>query len=97
MSCSIYLYLDWASKLIIADCGVTHTTDEEIIKNMSERVPEAKEDLKKIDFGCFTEAEFEETIKKDVKKLRAEKLLSGMDILGFKLDTFTGKIEQVDV
>ena len=72
-----------------------HLTDEGITKEALESTPDAKVEIEKIDFGCFKEEDYEETIKADVRTLRDQKVLSGMEILGFTLDTFTGTVEQV--
>jgi hypothetical protein len=48
-----------------------------------------------MDFGTFGADEFEDTIKKDVETLKNEKLLQGMDILGFAFITETGELRPV--
>jgi hypothetical protein len=48
-----------------------------------------------IQFLTFREDEYEETIKKDVQTLKEEKMLGGMNILGFSFITETGELKRV--
>lgn len=76
---------------------MTHVTQEQAVQEAIERTPDARAEIEKIDFGSFPADEFEETIRKDVKTLRAAKVLDGLTILGFKLMTETGAVEPVEV
>lgn len=77
------------------DCGMTHLTDEGILEDIRKRTPDAAASAEGIDFGCFTADDFEETIRKDVQTLKAEKLLEGVEILGLAFDTDTGDLKVV--
>ncbi|KAL1878689.1 hypothetical protein Daus18300_001964 [Diaporthe australafricana] len=79
------------------DCGVTHVTHEEIVETVAKANPEAKRAADEVDYRLFKTDEFEESIKEDIRILRSAKVLAGVNIFGFKLDTFTGKIEPVEV
>lgn len=79
------------------DCGATHATHKEIVETVAAEGPESKRAAEKIDYGLFSSDELEESIKEDVGLLRAAKSLAGVAVLGFKLDTFTGKLEPVEV
>lgn len=79
------------------DCGATHATPKEIVETVAAEGPESKRAAEKIDYGLFSSDELEESIKEDVGLLRAAKSLAGVAVLGFKLDTFTGKLEPVEV
>jgi len=80
------------------DCGMTHLSNDQIAQEAKERTPDAKADVDRIgDYGCFTKDEFEETVRKDVLTLRAEKALQGMQILGFTFDINDGVIHPLDV
>lgn len=76
---------------------MTHVTQEQAVQEAMERTPDAGREIEKIDFGSFAADEFEETIRKDVKTLRAAQVLGGLNILGFKLITETGAVEPVEV
>lgn len=80
----------------MVDCGMTHLTDQGIKEDVNKRTPAEAGRADAIDFGCFTPDEFEETIREDVRRLKAEKLLEGMDILGFKFITETGELGVVE-
>lgn len=74
---------------------MTHLTDEGILEDIRKRTPDAAATAEGIDFGCFTADDFEETIRKDVQTLKAEKLLEGVEILGLAFDTETGHLKVV--
>lgn len=79
------------------DCGVMHVTPEEIVDTVAaEGDAEAKRAAEEIDYKLFSFDEFEESIREDVRILKGAKSLAGLNIFGFKLDTFTGKIEPVE-
>ncbi|KAK2611018.1 hypothetical protein N8I77_004401 [Diaporthe amygdali] len=79
------------------DCGVMHLKPDEIIETVAVDGAEAKRAAEKIDYKLFSFDEFEESIKEDVRLLRNAKSLAGVNVFGFKLDTFTGEIEPVEV
>ncbi|KAF1988680.1 carbonic anhydrase [Aulographum hederae CBS 113979] len=79
------------------DCGMTHLTDEEATKEALERTPAAKDEIENTNWGCYSADDYIETIKKDVLSLRANKVLEGVSITGWGLDTFTGEVTEVDV
>lgn len=76
---------------------MTHLKPEEIIGAVAEDGADAKAAAEKIDYGLFSSEEFEESIREDVRVLRRAPTLAGLNVYGFKLDTFTGKIEPVEV
>lgn len=77
------------------DCGMMHVTSEEIVGKIGENGAAAKAAAAKIDWGLFSSNEFEQSIKDDVRVLKRAPALKGMNVYGFKLDTFTGKVEPV--
>ncbi|EED23684.1 conserved hypothetical protein [Talaromyces stipitatus ATCC 10500] len=79
------------------DCGVTHVTDEEIREYAISKNPAAAEIVNKIDFNLWREEHLVESVKEDVRKLRAEKSLDGIEVFGFTLDTQTAVVTEVDV
>lgn len=80
---------------ISTDCGVLHLESKEVVDMAAKHGSKAKAQAEKIDFQFFTDAEFDEAIREDVKALKNAPILAGMNVYGFKLDTFTGKIEPV--
>lgn len=64
---------------------------------MAAEGPEAKRAAEQIDYKLFSSDEFEESIREDVRLLRGAKSLAGVNVFGLKLDTFTGKVEPVEV
>ncbi|KAK4551617.1 hypothetical protein LTR86_011041 [Recurvomyces mirabilis] len=99
-SISILRYLAGVETVAVvhhSDCGMTHLTDEGIAQEALEKTPNAKDEIDKIHFGCFKEKEYEDILKADVRTLMDQKILSGMEILGFALDTFTGEVEHIHV
>ena len=83
---------------VLLDCGATHLTDDEIRKDAKARTPDAAEEIDATEtFGCFAAADFEETIKIDVEKLRSSKVLAGVDIRGLALDTDTGLVRELEI
>ena len=75
---------------------MTHLTDHQIMTEAQKRTPSEADRAAKIEFGCFKAEDFEETIRKDVRKLKADKLLAGMDIMGFAFITETGELHRVE-
>lgn len=77
---------------------MTHLTDDEVRKDAKARTPDAAEEVDATEtFGCFAAADFEETIKIDVEKLRSSKVLAGVDIRGLALDTETGLVRELEI
>lgn len=74
-----------------------HVTHKEIVDTVAPEGTEAKRAAEEIDYGLFSPDELEKSIRDDVRLLRSAKSLAGVNVLGFKLDTFTGKIEPVEV
>lgn len=70
-------------------------TDEGIKNDIAQRTPAEAARGNAIAFGTFREEEYEETIKKDVQVLKEEKMLEGMNILGFSFITETGELKRV--
>ncbi len=58
---------------------------------------EGKAAAEKIDYKLFPTEQLEESVKEDVKVLRAAPTLKGVNIFGFTLETFTGEITPVTV
>lgn len=81
--------------ILPTDCGMTHLDEEGIKNDIRKRTPAEAPRGSAIDFGTFTADEFEDIIKKDVQTLRDEKMLQGMDILGFAFITETGELKPV--
>lgn len=80
-----------------ADCGVTHVTPKEIVDTVAaEGDADAKRMAEEMEYWLFSSDEFEESIREDVRILKSAKTLAGLNIFGFKLDTFSGKIEPVE-
>ena len=77
---------------------MTHMTDDDIRNEAKERTPDATKDIDAVEsYGCFTAEAFEETIKEDVKTLRAAKALKGIEIRGFAFKLDDGLVKEVDV
>ena len=82
----------------MADCGATHVTDDEVREEAKARTPDAAETVDATEsYGAFAAADFDETIKIDVKTLRASKVLAGIDVRGFALETETGVVRELQV
>ncbi|CZT25410.1 uncharacterized protein RCC_11141 [Ramularia collo-cygni] len=80
------------------DCGVMHLTQRQIVEEAKKRTPQAADRIVSLgDYGCFTEKELEQSIKEDVLKLRAEKALEGVQVIGFTMDLNDGIVRQVNV
>jgi carbonic anhydrase len=86
---------DDSSLHILKDCGATHLTEEGIKHDIAQRTPAEAARGDVIQFLTFREDEYEETIKKDVQTLKEEKMLGGMNILGFSFITETGELKRV--
>ena len=80
------------------DCGATHLTDDGVRKDAKARTPDAAEEVDATEsYGCYAAANFDETIRIDVEKLRSAKVLAGVDIRGLALDTETGLVRELKV
>jgi carbonic anhydrase len=80
---------------LLTDCGMTHLSEEDIKADIKKRTPAEALRGSSMEFGTFGADEFEDTIKKDVETLKNEKLLQGMDVLGFAFITETGELRPV--
>lgn len=80
---------------MLEDCGATHLTEEGIKHDIAQRTPAEAARGDAIQFLTFREDEYEETIKKDVQVLKEEKMLEGMNILGFSFITETGELKRI--
>lgn len=76
---------------------MTHVTEEEIREYSKSKNPEAAAIVDDIDFDLWKEEHLEESVKKDVRKLRDEKSLDGIEVFGFVLDTQTAVVTEVKV
>ena len=81
--------------ILPTDCGMVHLNDEGIKNDIRKRTPAEASRGSAIDFGTFGADEFEDIIRKDVQTLKDEKMLQGMDILGFAFITETGELKPV--
>ena len=92
-----YSYNLVASLTPCVDCGVTHVTEDEIRDFAKSKNPDAAADVDKMDFGLWRKEHFEQSIKEDVLKLRAEKSLDGLEVYGFALETETGIVREISI
>ena len=76
---------------------MTHVTEDEIREYAKSKNPEAAAVVDKMDFDLWREEHLEESVKKDVRKLREEKSLDGIEVFGFVLDTQTAVVTEVQV
>lgn len=72
-----------------------HITDDEVREYAKSKNPAAAADVDKIDFCLWKEEHLQQTVREDVRKLREEKSLDGLEIYGFVLDTQTGVVTEV--
>lgn len=80
------------------DCGMTHLNDEGIRKDAKTRTPDAAGEVDATEsYGCFEAADFEETIRIDVKALRSAEVLKGVQVRGLALDTETGLVRELEI
>ncbi|KAL8791333.1 MAG: hypothetical protein Q9195_005952 [Heterodermia aff. obscurata] len=78
------------------DCGMTHLTEDTLRQAVKAKAPDAAADIDAVEaYGTFDAADFEKTILEDVRTLRQAKVLAGIDVKGFALDTFTGVITEL--
>lgn len=73
-----------------------HVTPQEIVDKVAESGSKAKAAAEKIDYGLFSSDELEQSVRDDVRALKEAPTLKGLNIYGFKLDTFTGEVEAVE-
>jgi carbonic anhydrase len=76
---------------------VIHITEDEIRDFAKSKNSDAIEDVEKMNFGLWKEEHFEQSIKEDVLKLRAEKSRDGLEIYGFALETQTGIVREISI
>ena len=93
----VYLCSSVTSLTPSADCGITHITEDEIRDFAKSKNPDAAADVEKMDFGLWKKEHFEQSIKEDVLKLRAEKSLDGLEVYGFALETQTGVVREISI
>ena len=74
-----------------------HLKDSEVRAEAKQRTPDAASDIDAMEIGCLPADAFEQAIVDDVRKLRAEKVLKGVEIRGMALDTFTGVVREIAV
>ncbi|KAH7076064.1 carbonic anhydrase [Paraphoma chrysanthemicola] len=77
------------------DCGVTYFDDQHVKDEVKERTPAEAARADAIEFGTFAAEDLEDTIRKDVQSLKDEKMLEGVDVLGFNFITETGELKLV--
>ncbi|MCJ1225803.1 hypothetical protein MMC12_002452 [Toensbergia leucococca] len=78
------------------DCGMTHVTEESLRKDAKTRTPEAEAEIDATgSYGCFEADDFERTIMEDVGTLQRSKVLAGVEIRGFAMDTETGVVTEL--
>lgn len=75
-----------------------HLSQGQIVEEAKKRTPGASEKIEALgDYGCFTEDELGKSVICDVKKLKGEQSLEGIQIFGFVLDLNSGLVRQLDV
>lgn len=75
-----------------------HLSQEQIVDEAKKRTPQAADKIEALgNYGCFTEAELEQSVKEDVLKLRGEKSLGGMQVLGFTFALNDGIVKQLKI
>jgi carbonic anhydrase len=72
-------------------------TEAEIHEFSKSKNPDAAAAVKEIDFRLWEEENLDETVKEDVRKLREEKTLSGLEVCGYVLETQKGLLRQVEI
>lgn len=77
------------------DCGLCHTTDEEIKESLRKRAsgPEEEKEVDAMVFGSISDPEM--TVKEDVEILRNSSFFRGIQIVGLVQDTQTGVLKEV--
>ena len=71
-------------------------TDDQIRQKAKEHNPDAAPEIDATEsYGSIDPANFEEAIRQDVRTLQQAKVLAGVDIRGFALDTMTGVVTEV--
>jgi len=77
------------------DCGLCHTTDEDIRESLRKRVsgPEEAKEVDVMVFGSIVDPEA--TVKQDVEILRNSSFFKGIQIVGLVQDTQTGLLKEV--
>jgi len=78
------------------DCGVTHTSDAEIRKELKELAPQESSSIETMKFGEIKNS-IEDSVREDVEILKASPLIKkDIQIIGLKYDIKTGLLENVD-
>lgn len=79
------------------DCGLTYMTDAAIREDAKARTPAAAAEVDALGkFGCFTKEEFEDAIREDVRTLRDQKVLEGVEVRGLAFDLEDGIVRVID-
>ena len=74
-----------------------HLTDEGVRDEAKQRTPDAASDIDAMTFGFLPPEAFDSALAEDVRLLRKEKVLQGVEVRGMVLDTFTGAVREVTV
>ena len=74
---------------------MTYFKDQQVKDDVKKRTPDEAARADAIEFGTFPAEDLEDVIRKDVQTLRDEKMLHGMEILGFNFITETGELKPV--
>lgn len=75
-----------------------HLSQQQIVDEAKKRTPGATDKIQALgDYGCFTEEELEKSVIEDVQKLRGEKSLEGIQVLGFTMDLNDGLVKPLDL
>lgn len=74
---------------------MTHLSNEQIRGDVKKRTPVQVTQADAIEFGTFTTEQLEDVLREDVQALKDEKMLHGMEILGFVFITETGELKKV--
>lgn len=75
---------------------MTHLDPNEIIDAVAKDGSEAEAEAGKIDYKLFSAVQLEDSVREDVRILKSAPTLAGVNVYGFTLDTFTGKVEPVE-
>ena len=71
-------------------------TDDEVRQIAKATTPDAAAEIDAVEsYGTIDAADFEKTILEDVRTLKQAKVLAGVEVKGFALDTFTGSVTEL--
>ena len=71
-------------------------TEADLRADVKRRTPDAAVEETGEPYGCFAAEDFEATIREDVETLRGAKVLAGVQVRGFALETETGVVREVE-